>query len=325
MALNEQQALMQAAVFELAANGEQSDLATDYAVCREIMLNASKNYTFASKVLPKDKLHHVEALYAVMRVGDDRVDVSHEGFSSPQAAIRDWHESYRRAFETGDSHYPVLRAYLHTAQKFDIPPGLLEPYFRAMQEDLTITRFATFDDLLHYMEGSAMTVGRVMAHILGTHTEQVSEVYPQADALSIAMQLSNFWRDVGQDWGIERVYIPQEDMARFGVSEDDLADQRITPAFIQLMEFEFERTEEYYRQARHGVYNLADGRWGVMSALEIYRAILFSVRRNGYNVFTVRAGTSTWQKIGLVSRAWWLTRRNQPLKAPQQENAPSNP
>ncbi|MBZ0304443.1 MAG: phytoene/squalene synthase family protein, partial [Anaerolineae bacterium] len=205
------------------------ELAADYAACRQIMRAASKNYTFASLFLPPEKRPHVEALYAVMRVGDDRVDVAHTGFSSSLEAIKDWEASYWRAFETGDSPEPVLRAYLHTCQKFDISPDLLAPYFRAMREDLTITRFPTFDHLLHYMDGSAITVGRVMVHILGTQTRRVRDAFPAADALSIAMQLSNFWRDIGQDWHLGRVYIPQEDLAFFDYSENDLAAGEMTP------------------------------------------------------------------------------------------------
>jgi phytoene synthase len=205
-----------------------------------------------------------------MRVGDDRVDVSHAGFASPLAAINDWEETYRRAFEEGHSDHPVMRAYLNTALECGIPADVIAPYFRAMRDDLTVTRFPTFDDLLYYMEGSAMTVGRAMTFILGIRPPAtMEEVLPHADSLSVAMQLSNFWRDVGQDWGIGRLYMPLEDMARFGVSESDIAGGEVTPGFADLLEFEIQRTERFYLHARAGVKQLAAGRWGVMSGLEI--------------------------------------------------------
>lgn len=116
---------------------------TDYAACRTIMLNASRNYSIASRFLPADRRRHVEALYALLRVGDDRVDVSHEGFDTALAAINDWERAYWHAFETGTSPHPVMRAYLDTAARFEIPPGVLAPYFRAMRDDLTVTRFPT--------------------------------------------------------------------------------------------------------------------------------------------------------------------------------------
>jgi len=283
----------------------------DYAYCRQIMRAASKNYSFSSKFLPADKLHHVEALYALLRVGDDRVDVSHNGFESPLAAIAHWERSYWRAFETGDSPDPVMRAYLNTAIECGIPSEILTAYFRAMKDDLTVTRFPTFGDLMYYMEGSAIPVGRGMTYILGTRTPYtIQDALPGADSLSVAMQLSNFWRDIGQDFeDIGRVYLPQEDMARFGYSEEDLAARRINANFINLLEFQFKRTEGYYAHARDTVKMLSAGNWGIMTSLEIYRAILSSIRRNQYDVFTQHAGTSRLQKLGLVSKAWWFTRR----------------
>lgn len=276
----------------------------DYAECRRVMTGASKNYSFASRFLPRNKLYHVEALYAFLRVGDDRVDVTHQGFSSPLAAIEDWEQTYWQAFEAGRSDHPVMRAYLNTALACGIPAEVMTAYFRAMKEDLTVTRFPAFADLLHYMEGSAIPVGRGMTYILGVRQPYaIGETLPYADSLSIAMQLSNFWRDIGQDWGIGRIYIPGEDLARFRVAEGDIAAGRITPNFIALMEFEMERTEAYYRHARIGVKRLATGRWGVMAGLEVYRAILGGIRRNGYDVFTRRAGTTRRQKLGLALRA----------------------
>lgn len=293
----------------LANEAISSTLVADYQYCHAVMRAASRNYSFASRMLPASKTHHVAALYAVLRVGDDRVDVQHTGFTSARAAIEDWQASYWHAFETGDSPHPVLRAYLHTAHQHGMAPELLSTYFRAMLDDLTVTRYPTFADLLHYMEGSAIPVGRAMTHILGTAAPPISAAYAAADALSIAMQLSNFWRDIGEDWVRGRVYIPQEDLAQFDLTEDDLATGQVSERLIALLEFEFARTERYYEQARRGIAWLASGRVGVMSALEIYRAIMNGIRRNGYDVFTRRAGTSRWQKIALVMRAWRQVRQ----------------
>jgi phytoene synthase len=286
-------------------------LEQDYAVCRQIMQNASRNYSFSSLFLPADKKVHVEALYAVLRVGDDRVDVSHSGFSSASEAIEDWRTSYWRAFELGDSSNPVLRAYLHTADKFKIPSDLLTPYFRAMQEDLYITRFPKFDDLLYYMEGSAMPVGRVLCHILGTNTENVSEAYPFADSLAVAMQLSNFWRDIGEDWHRGRVYLPQNDMEYFGYTEGQIAKGVMNENFVALLDFEIERTRKYYSMAQEGLWLLSSGHWGVMNSLRIYQAILEHIEWNKYDVFTRRAGAPLWRKFWLVGKAGWQVLNNQ--------------
>jgi phytoene synthase len=278
----------------------------DYMVCRQVMLRASKNFSTASKYLPAEKLPHVEALYALMRVGDDRVDVSHTGFSSPSEAIDDWEATYWKAFDRMNSSDPVMRAYLDTAIKFGIPSETMTAYFRAMREDLTITRFPTFADLLYYIDGSAIPVGRAMTYILGTRQGiSIDDALRGADCLSIAMQLSNFWRDIGLDWRIGRLYIPQEDMERFGYCESDLVARRINPKLIDMLEFEFERTEDYYGIARQSVKLLASGNWAVMSALEIYRSILTSIRRNNYDVFSRHAGPGYVQKIGLAFKSYW--------------------
>ncbi len=279
---------------------------SDYAACRDIMRSASQNYSFASDFLPKDKLHHVEALYALLRVGDDRVDVAHPGFGSPLAAIENWEWQYHRAFETGTSPHPVMRAYLHTAIECGIPRDTMQAYFRSMKEDLTIKRFPTFADLMHYMDGSAIPVGRAMTYIVGVRSPyRMHDTLPAADSLSVAMQLSNFWRDIGEDYRRDqRIYLPQEDLDRFGVREEDIAARRITPEFVRLLEFEFERTEQYYAHARTGVTRLRHARWAIMSALEIYRAILPDIRRHGYDVFSRKAGATRWGKARLALRAW---------------------
>lgn len=285
--------------------------AEDYADCRGVMLMASKNYSFASKFLPIGKRHHVDALYAFLRIGDDRVDVSHEGYATPLEAIKDWEQEYWRTFERGESHEPVMRAYFNTALECGIPADTMAPYFRAMKEDLTKTRFATFEELLHYMDGSAIPVGRAMTYILGVkEPHSYSDALPKADALSIAMQLSNFWRDIGQDWQIGRVYIPQEDMALFNIGEEHLASGRLGKNFAELLEFEISRTEQYYVAAKDGIPMLASGQWGVMSSLLIYRAILNDIRSHHYDVFSRRARTSKLQKAFLLVEARMQTKRD---------------
>ncbi|MEW5871443.1 MAG: phytoene/squalene synthase family protein [Chloroflexota bacterium] len=289
--------------------------AEDYAVCRRVMRAASKNYSFASNFFPSVKRPHVEALYAFLRVGDDRVDVSYEGFPSPVAAIEAWEQAYWQAFELSDSPHPVMRAYLDTAISCGIPRETMTTYFRAMKEDASlgpreVRRYPTFADLLKYMEGSAIPVGRAMLHILGVRAPYTLEqARPGADSLSIAMQLSNFWRDISADWRIRRSYIPQEDMDYFGYTEADLAAGRLTPGFVNLLEFEFQRTEGYYLQARESVKMLSSGRWAVLSGLEVYRAILSEIRRSGYDVFSRRAGASTLSKLGLAVRAYRRLKR----------------
>jgi phytoene synthase len=278
----------------------------DYELCREIMRKASGNYSSASRLLPARKRRHVDALYAFMRVGDDRVDGAPAGFESARVAIDAWESVYNRAFAQSGSDHPVMRAYLCTCLECGIPADTMSAYFRAMREDLTVARYPTFSDLMHYMEGSAIPVGRAMTRILGVRpSEDATKVAAGADSLAVAMQLSNFCRDVGQDWSLGRVYLPLEDLRRFGYSEGDLAAGRVSRQFIELMEFQFARIEGFYREAEPAVAALAGGRWGVMAGLEIYRGILAAIRRNGFDVFRCRAAPGRWRKAGLALKALW--------------------
>ena len=286
-----------------------SAAAEDYAYCRQIMQAASRNYSFAGSFLPRSKRQHVEALYALLRVGDDLVDVDHGEFESPEAAIDYWQRTYDRAFQVGTSPDPVMRAYLDTARTFEIPQEIMESYFRAMRQDLTVSRYQSFDGLLDYVAGSALPVGRAMTYILGVRPPYtLQEALPAADALSIAMQLSNFLRDIPEDWERGRVYLPQDELALFGVTEGDLAAGRATPAFKRMMSFQIERTESYYAHARQGVGMLSEGQWAVQSGLLIYRAIIVNLKRTGYDPFLRRASASTFGKMGLVAKSWLQTR-----------------
>lgn len=283
--------------------------AEDFAESRRIMHQASRNYTFASAFLPPHKRGYVEALYAFLRVGDDFVDVSPGEHGSPRAAIEEWESLYRRGFQMGTSRHPVIRAYLETARRFSIPEAVMDPYFRAMRADLTVSRFANYSELVHYVEGSAMPVGRAMTYILGVRNgHPFAEALARADSLSIAMQLSNFLRDIGEDWDRGRVYLPQDEMRQYGVIEDDLAARRSSPALGHLLRFQADRIEGYYRYAYAGVKMLAAGRWGVLSGLYVYRGIVQALRRAQYDPFQRRLRAGDPHKLAMVAWAWLKSR-----------------
>lgn len=154
-----------------------------------------------------------------------------------------------------------------------------------------------------------MPVGRAMTHILGVRPgSTLEEALPRADSLSIAMQLSNFLRDIGEDWDRGRVYLPQDEMRRFGVREEDLAECRLTPALAQLLQYQVDRVEAYYRYAMPGVRMLGSGRWGVWSGLYIYRGIVRSLRRRKFDPFGSRLRASDPMKLALVAWAWLRAR-----------------
>ena len=204
----------------------------------------------ATIVLPRVKRHHVHALYAFCRYADDIVDDMRAGDRPRRAArgaLAGFGDRFFADLDRGRSDDPVLKAVVHTVRAFDIDPDCFRRFLRSMTMDLTVARYETWDDLLVYMDGSAAVIGEMMLPIL----EPPDPAAPRrARDLGNAFQLTNFLRDVGEDLDRGRLYVPQEDLRRFGV---DLTARRCTPAFVELMRFEIDRCPAAVRSADVGI------------------------------------------------------------------------
>jgi phytoene synthase len=166
---------------------------------------------------------------------------------------------------------------------------------------LDVRRYGRYEDLRHYMDGSACAVGEMMAVAIGISME--SELISRARALGEAMQMTNFLRDVGEDARRGRIYLPQEDLDRFSVSEDDVMEGRWSERFNRLMEFEIERTRELYHQADPGIRALPSfARRPVLLARILYSRILDRLEAQGRNPFVSRARTSRSEKLFVAAR-----------------------
>ena len=286
-------------------NNVPKSLRPDYQVCRQVMRNASSNYWWATRVCPKDKIFHIEAIYAVLRIGDDLVDDSRVKPNSRRRAIESWREQYWNAFESGSSNNAVLRAFLHTAQTFRIPPELLTPFFASMIADTEKTRYSSFEELMLYMEGSAFPAGRLFSYVFGTRTGYIPDAFPISDSLAIAMQLTNFIRDIEEDYRRGRVYLPLSELEEFNCKANDLEDPNSNPLLKNFLRFQVDRALEYYTIVERNVSETWEtSHWAIMSALYLYRYILFDIINNDYNVHTRRAGSSTPKKFYLLAKAW---------------------
>ncbi len=183
-------------------------------------------------------------------------------------------------------------------QAFDIDPEAFRRFLRSMSMDLTVARYATYVDLQGYMDGSASVIGEMMLPILEP-VDLVSATAP-ARALGEAFQLTNFLRDVDEDLDRHRQYLPQEDLARFGV---DLTTRSCTPAFVELMHFEIERCRELYRFAATGIAMLPDrSARCVAAAHDLYGRILDRIEAQGCDVFAGRARVPTPTKLAVAAR-----------------------
>lgn len=276
-------------------------LRAEYAFCQQVQRRFGKSYYFATRFFPADLRPHVHALYAFVRVPDQWVDEP-DAVSLDQVRERiDRYEmDLRRALRGEPVESPVLRAFAHTARQFSIPLRYMVDFLNAMRQDLVCTRYETYTDLRGYMWGSAGVVGAMMLCLFRCHREAL---LPYAVAMGEAMQMTNFLRDVGEDWRRGRIYLPQEDLRRFGVEEAHIAQGQLDEPMRNLLRFEIERTRALYRQAEVGIALLPrEYRYPVLLGSQLYARILHRIERNGYDVFTRRARTSTLEKMWVAWR-----------------------
>jgi 15-cis-phytoene synthase len=275
-----------------------------YELCREFNKRHGTTYYWSTKVLPRIKQHHVHALYAFARYADDIVDEipSQGGRDVPTevraAALADFGDRFFADLGTGKSDDPVLKAVVHTVRAFDIDPEGFRRFLRSMTMDLTVESYATWDDLLDYMDGSAAVIGEMMLPIL--EPTDYDAALPHARDLGNAFQLTNFLRDIDEDLDRGRQYLPLEDTERFGV---DLSQRRVTPQFVELMRFEIDRCRELYRSAQIGIDMLPERSAKCVGAAHaLYGRILDRIEAQDYDVFTSRASVSTTEKAIMVAK-----------------------
>jgi phytoene synthase len=285
-----------------------------YENCRQVTQRASKTFYWGSIFLPPPKRSAIWAVYAFCRVVDDLVDESAAttlrvghlcGSRSPAEDIDWWRRALERLYRCGEAgDEPILCAWRDMLEYYPVP---LEPMFDLLDGvmmDLTQKRYRTFDDLYLYCYRVAGTVGLLTAPIFG-YQDEAALAY--AVELGVALQLTNILRDIGEDARRGRVYLPLDEMARFAYSEADLMDGVINDAFCQLVRFQIDRADDYYRRAQPGIALLnADCRLAVRLSSTLYRGILDRIRINGFNVFTRRASVPLKTKLMTVSTHWFM-------------------
>ncbi|MBW3611126.1 MAG: phytoene/squalene synthase family protein [Actinobacteria bacterium] len=274
-------------------------LEQSYARCRSLNRRYGTTYYWSTKALPRVKRHHVWALYGFCRYADDIVDDL--GSSTPTdvraKALADFGDRFFVDLEAGDSDDDVLKAVVHTVRAFGIDPDCFRRFLRSMTMDLTVSAYETWDDLCVYMDGSAAVIGEMMLPILEPTSPAATA---HAQDLGNAFQLTNFLRDVNEDLDRGRVYVPQEDLRRFGA---DPWLRRATPQWRAVMAFEIERCRALYRSADIGLALLPPSSVrGIRAARILYAGILERIEAQGGDVFSRRARVPTWRKALTVGR-----------------------
>ena len=282
---------------------QQADplLIEGYRQCARITREHGTTYYWGTLLLPPERRRHVYAVYALCRLADDIVDDL--GATTPgrvddtAARLAAFAAMFRRVAAGEPTDDPVVAAIGHSVRTCGIADECFDRFFGAMAQDLTQATYGTWDDLLGYMDGSAAVIGEMMLPVLRPRS---AAALGPARALGLAFQLTNFLRDVGEDLDRGRVYVPQEDLRRFGA---DPHERRVSPAWRELMRFEIERNRELYREADAGIALLPPSSARCVStARTLYARILERIEARDYDVFTGRARVPTWRKAALSTR-----------------------
>ena len=277
-------------------------LERSYELCRAVNRAHGRTYYFATRFLPAGKRRHVHALYAFARYADDLVDHMDLSWDAEQRrkALESWSDGFLASLASGTTDDPILLAVLNTVAELSISHDDLRAFLTSMAMDLTVTRYARYEDLYGYMYGSAAVIGTMMLPVLGSRHPDARD---RAMDLGVAFQLTNFLRDVAEDWDRGRIYLPLEDLERFGVSESDFHARHITPAFRRLLAFEIARTRALYQRAEAGWDMLAPSSRGcIRIAHHLYGEILDRIEAADYQVFRVRAAVPLSRKAAVAAR-----------------------
>ena len=296
---------------------DPESLKRSYDFCREIAKSRAKNFYYSFIVLPAERRRAMCAVYAFMRYCDDIVD-EEAGVADKENRLNACREYLDRAYDGspadayggttagGGDGAPaagrrLLPAFRDTVGRYDIPRAYFDAIIDGAQMDLTVTRYATFEDLYQYCYRVASAVGLVCIHIFGFHG---AEAKKHAESCGIAFQLTNILRDLREDAGMGRIYLPQEDLDAFGYPEERLRNGLLDDSFRRLMEFQVERARSYYDAALPLLPKVQSSSRACLAAMiGIYRACLEEIPRRQYDVYSQRIGLSPWKKISITARA----------------------
>jgi phytoene synthase len=268
-----------------------------YDYCVRVARSRAKNFYYSFVLLSAQQRKAMCAIYAYMRYCDDLSDEP----GASRAQIDRWRAELEDALEGRFSGHPVWPAFHHTVRRFGIPHEYFREMIEGVTSDLEPRRFQTFDQLYRYCYQVASVVGLTIIHIFGFDTRSA---LPLAEKCGVAFQLTNILRDIREDAGLGRIYIPAEDLERFGVTEEDLREGNRNPEFLKLMQFEAARARQYYRDSAPLLDLIHPrSRSSLWALISIYSRLLERIEATNYDVFTRRVRLTLFEKSWIVVRA----------------------
>jgi squalene synthase HpnC len=269
------------------------------AYCRRLARTHYENFSVATWFLPKGLQQHFFNVYAYCRISDDLAD--EVGDARAALHLLDEWESELDACYRGRPKHPVFVALAETVRVCDIPRHEFSDLLTAFRQDQTTTRYETFEQLLGYCRNSANPVGHLVLYLCGYRDEERQRL---SDFTCTALQLANFWQDVSVDWQKGRIYLPLEDLRKFGVEESDIANASNTPQFVEMMRFQVARAREWFQQ---GAPLVGKVKRELAIDIELFtrggQEILNAIERQGFRVLGQRPVISKSRKLALVARA----------------------
>ncbi len=284
---------------EYAIPEQVPSLAEAQRYCEKLARSHYENFSVASWFLPAKLQQHFFNVYAYCRISDDLGD--EVGDASASLQLLDAWEDELNACYDGKPRHPVFVALAETVQKFEIPRQPFADLLKAFRQDQTITRFPIFQDVLNYCHYSANPVGHLVLYLCGYRDAERQRL---SDFTCTALQLANFWQDVSVDYGKGRIYLPLESMARFGVAEEDIAAQRNTAQFCEMLRFEVTRAREWFEKGEP-LIKMVDRELAI--DIELFsrggQEILNAIEKQNFAVLGRRPVISKSRKLILVARA----------------------
>src|ERR1700674_3850865 len=295
---------------QFAPTASQLDMA--YSVCRSIARSAAKNFYYGFVVLPRRKRNALSAVYAFMRRCDDIADDNTLSPDDRHNKLAEWLDKVHRALAAQPTDDPVLLALTDAQRTYQIPIGLLDQLAYGTAADLdygqpepstgAVARYQTFEELRQYCYGVASVVGLVCIKIFG-YRDPAAEAL--AERCGLAFQLTNIIRDVKEDAAMGRVYLPEEDLAKFGLTASDLLTAPDAARFRPLLALEADRAREYYQAGAELIpYIDEDSQPALWVLLTIYRRLLEKIASREFDVFTGKISLSTSEKLAILGKGF---------------------